>query len=69
MRVICKYSSVVFFVSRLWEEGWRDRYYLYKFGVSKDLCGQQAYEEFRKQVVCETLFLKDISILITKSKP
>jgi len=26
---------------RLWEEGWRDRYYLYKFGVSKQLSGQR----------------------------
>jgi len=35
---------------RLWEEGWRDRYYLYKFGVSKQLSGQRVYEDFRKQV-------------------
>ena len=47
---------------RLWEEGWRDRYYLYKFGVSRQLSGQKVYEEFRKQVVCRALFTINLRI-------
>ncbi|XP_065051602.1 5'-3' exoribonuclease 2-like [Rhopilema esculentum] len=35
---------------RLWEDGWRERYYLQKFGVSTELSGYKTYEEFRKEV-------------------
>ena len=45
------------FIRRLWEEGWRDRYYLHKFGVSKELSGRESYESFRKQVVSSNEFL------------
>ncbi|XP_057304692.1 5'-3' exoribonuclease 2-like [Hydractinia symbiolongicarpus] len=37
---------------RLWEEGWKERYYLHKFGVSKDL-DPKYFLRFRKHVADE----------------
>ena len=43
---------VVFFSPfvRLWEEGWKERYYLHKFAVSKEL-DPDYFLKFRKRVV------------------
>ncbi len=54
---------LLFFYQRLWEDGWRERYYLQKFGVSSD---DESYDSFRDKVVSipEFLLLKRVITIL-----
>ena len=52
-------------VCRLWEDGWKERYYEHKFDVSRE---DEGYADFRKKVVRSTgvlpLFRPSIPLLL-----
>ena len=39
---------LLFFIIRLWEAGWKGRYYQNKFHISEN---EEGYDDFRKKVV------------------
>ena len=51
------------FIVRLWEAGWKGRYYQNKFHITEN---EEGYDDFRKKVVTFLIHYVDCYLLETK---
>ena len=54
---------LIFFIIRLWEAGWKGRYYQNKFHITEN---EEGYDDFRKKVVTFLIHHVDCYLLETK---